>query len=293
MSSSSDNRIYKVLVVVLILILAALSIWSYSTFNENEDIMEALTEEKIEIQKELDNISDEYANELEKGTMLSNDLEDARSRINRLVDSVQNLEGTVALLAKLRKELSQIKVERRKLREQVNSLKNENDKLVAQNDSTLKILNSEVIKSIEKTDKISKMNENMSKAAVLMPVNFGTTPYIVRSSGRRVENDRARRVDALDTCFTLPNNTLTEKGVQKLYLQIINPENNVVGERAKIQFDEQELTYSKIVEYNYQGEELKICEMVDLPKEMRESGAYRINLYRDGIRIASQQLELR
>ncbi|MGB5980751.1 MAG: hypothetical protein WBG46_01280 [Nonlabens sp.] len=293
MSSSSDNRIYKVLVVVLILILAGLSIWSYSTFNENEDIMEALTEEKIEIQKELDNISEEYANELEKGSILSNELDDARTRITRLVDSVENLKGSVALLAKLRKELSNIKIERRQLREQVATLKMENDQLVAKNDSTLKILNSEVIKSIEQTDKISKLNENMSKAAVLMPVNFETKSYIVRSSGRQVENDRARRVDALNTCFTLPTNTLSETGVRTLYLQIINPDNNVVGARKKIQFDEQELTYSKEVKYNYQGEELKICEMVELLKEQRESGTYRINLFRDGIRIASQQIDLR
>ncbi|ARN78435.1 hypothetical protein BST97_10800 [Nonlabens spongiae] len=293
MTSSSDNRIYKVLVVVLILMLAALAIWSYSTFNENEDIMEALTDEKMEIQKELDNISNEYALELEKGTLLSNDLEDARERINRLVDSVDRLEGSVELLAKLRREFAKIKVERDELREELAVLKSENAQLVAKNDSTLQVLNTEVITSIKKSDSINMLTDNMNKAAVLMPVNFETKSYIVRSSGRQVENDRARRVDALNTCFTLPNNTLAEQGVQTLYLQIINPENNVVGARKKIKFGDQELTYSKEVQFNYKGEELKICEMIDLPKEMRESGNYRINLFRDSERLATQVVSLR
>ena len=293
MTSSSDNRIYKVLVVVLILMLAALAVWSYSTFNENEDIMEALTDEKMEIQTELDNISTEYAKELEKGTLLSNDLEDARERINRLVDSVDRLEGSVELLAKLRREFAKIKVERDELREELAVLKNENAQLVAKNDSTLQILNTEVITSLKKSDSINMLNDNMNKAAVLMPVNFETKSYIVRSSGRQVENDRARRVDALNTCFTLPNNTLADQGVQTLYLQIINPENNVVGAKKKIKFGDQELTFSKEVQFNYRGKELKICELVDLPKEMRESGNYRINLFRDSTRLATQVVELR
>lgn len=293
MTSSSDNRIYKVLVVVLILMLAALAIWSYSTFNENEDIMEALTDEKMEIQKELDNISNEYALELEKGTILSNDLEDARERINRLVDSVDRLEGSVELLAKLRREFAKIKVERDELREELAVLKTENAQLVAKNDSTLQILNTEVITSLKKSDSINMLTDNMNKAAVLMPVNFETKSYIVRSSGRQVENDRARRVDALNTCFTLPNNTLAEQGVQTLYLQIINPENNVVGAKKKIKFGDQELTYSKEVQFNYKGKELKICELIDLPKDLRESGNYRINLFRDSTRVATQVVELR
>ena len=293
MTSSSDNRIYKVLVVVLILMLAALAIWSYSTFNENEDIMEALTDEKMEIQKELDNISNEYALELEKGTLLSNDLEDARERINRLVDSVDRLEGSVELLAKLRREFAKIKVERDELREELAVLKNENAQLVAKNDSTLQVLNTEVITSLKKSDSINMLTDNMNKAAVLMPVNFETKSYIVRSSGRQVENDRARRVDALNTCFTLPNNTLAERGVQTLYLQIINPENNVVGAKKKIKFGDQELTYSKEVQFNYKGKELKICELIDLPKDLRESGSYRINLFRDNTRLATQVVELR
>ncbi len=290
---SPDNRIYKVLVVVLILLLAALAIWSYSTFNENEDIREAITEEKNDIQKELENISNDYSLQIEKGTMLSNDLEDARTRITRLVDSVSSLKGSVQLLSSLRKELMQIKRERDELKTRVASLLTENSNLSRVNDSTLQVLNAEMIKSTDQEEKIKTLNEDMTRAAALVPVNFNTTPLIVRSSGKQIENDNASRVDALNVCFTLPKNTLADNGVNSYYLQIINPLNNVIGVRKKVQFDEQELMYSKVVQFNYQGEELKICELVELLKDDREEGSYRINLFKDSIRIASQQLDLR
>jgi Ca2+/Na+ antiporter len=297
MSDSPDNRIYKVLVVILILLLTALAIWSYSTFNENEDIKEAITEEKNEIKKELENISADYSLQIEKGTVLSNDLEDARMRITRLVDSVNNLKGdakqNVRLLSSLRKELIQIKKERDELQNRVATLLTENSNLTRVNDSTLQVLNAEMIKSTSQKEKIKTLNDDMSRAAALIPVNFETTPLIIRGSGKQIENDRASRVDALNTCFTLPKNTLAQNGVSSYYLQIVNPLNNVMGAGKKVQFPDQELSYSKIVQFNYKGEELKICELVELLKEDRESGTYRINLYKDAIRIASQELVLR
>lgn len=297
MSNSPDNRIYKVLVVLLILLLTALAVWSYSTFNENEDIKNAITAEKDEIQQELENISKDYSLQIEKGTVLSNDLEDARMRITSLLDSVSNLKGdvkqNVKLLSSLRSELVKIKKDRDELKNRVAALMSENSELTRVNDSTLQVLNAEMIKSTDQAEKIKTLNENMSRAAALIPVNFSTTPLIIRSSGKQIENDRARRVDGLNTCFTLPKNTLAETGVSSYYLQIINPENNVLGVREKVQFADQELMYSKIIQFNYEGEELKICEIVELEKEMRESGTYRINLYKDAIRIASEELVLR
>jgi Ca2+/Na+ antiporter len=297
MSDSPDNRIYKVLVVVLILLLAALAIWSYNTFNENEEVREAITQEKQDIQEELENISADYSLQIEKGTVLSNDLEDARTRITKLVDSVKNLKGdarqNIRLLATLRKELTQIKKERDLLQTRVSNLLAENSNLTRVNDSTLQVLNAEMIKSTDQEEQIKTLNENMSRAAALIPVNFTTTPLIVRNSGKQIENDRASRVDALNVCFSLPKNTLADSGVSSYYLQIINPLNNVIGAREKVQLDNQELMYSKIVQFNYEGNELKVCELVDLKKEERESGVYRINLYKESIRIASQELELR
>ena len=140
---------------------------------------------------------------------------------------------------------------------------------------------------------LSKLNENMSRAATLVPTNFTTQGVIIRRSGKQIENDKARRVDDLKVCFTLPQNPLAQDGVTEFYLQVINPENNVIGSKAQQQFDGQSLTYSKLVKFNYQNKELDICELINAGEDEITSGRYRINLYNGPVRISSSEITLR
>lgn len=297
MGTQKDNRLLKILLGLAILLLIAVGAYAYKSHHENEAIKDQLTVEKTEIENALDNLEADYQMEIEKGTALTGDLEAARERITRLKDSVSRLEPNVAILARLRKELVKIKDEREVLAARVYVLEQENIKLALVNDSTLQALNEEIIASNQKSEQIdnlsSSLKENMEKAATLLPTNFTTKGMILRNSGKEIENDRARRVDDLKVCFTLPQNALAPAGVQQFYVQVINPDNNVIGLKKKQQFDDQELTYSKIISFNYKGQELDICELIQANEDDIVKGTYRANLYNGGIRVSSSELELR
>lgn len=293
MAQQKDNRIFKVLLAVLLLGLIGLGVWSYTTHQENEGIKVALNDEKAQIQKELENISSEYSIEIDKGNALNADLVDARDRITRLVDSVGKLETDVRVLSRMRAELSNIRKERDLLQDRINTLEIVNQNLSKVNDSTLSALNSEIIKSQNQNSTIENMNANMARAAALIPTNFNPVGIIVRSSGKQIENDKARRVDDIKVCFTLPENPLASTGVTSFYLQVINPENNVLGLNKKQVFDGQELTYSKIIQFNYKGKELDLCEVVDANEDNIIKGRYRVNLYNGPIRVSSNEITLR
>lgn len=297
MGTQKDNRLLKILLGIAVLLLIILGTYTYRAHHKNVAITEELNIEKIEIEKALANLEADYQLEIEKGTALTSDIEAAQERITRLRDSVSRLEPNVAILARLRKELVKIKDEREVFAARVYILEQENQDLVRVNDSTLQALNQEILSSNEKSTQIDDLNnsltENMAKAAVLLPTNFKATGVIIRNSGKEIENDRARRVDDLKICFTLPQNALAPTGVQSFYLQVINPENNVLGLKKKQQFDNQELTYSKVVSFNYKSKELDICELVQANEDDIVKGTYRVNLYNDGIRVSSTDLELR
>ncbi|WP_405369951.1 hypothetical protein [Nonlabens sp. Asnod2-A12] len=293
MAQQKDNRIFKVLLAVLLLVLIGLGVWSYSTYQENEGIKVALKDEKAQIQKELENISTEYSIEIDKGNALNADLVDARDRITRLVDSVGKLETDVRVLSRMRAELSNIRKERDLLQDRIHTLEIVNQNLSKVNDSTLSALNSEILKNQDQNSTIENMNANMARAAALVPTNFEPVGIIVRSSGKQIENDRARRVDDIKVCFTLPENPLASTGVTSFYLQVINPDNNVLGLNKKQVFDGQELTYSKIVQFNYKGKELDLCEVVDANEDNIIKGRYRVNLYNGPIRVSSNEITLR
>jgi cell division protein FtsB len=293
MTAHQDNRFLKIIFGVLILLFILLAYWSYTTYQENENIKADLTTEKQRIQEELKNISLEYTSEIEKGNMLSSDLMVARERIIRLRDSVVNLEGSVAVMSILRKELSKIKDERLQLTAKIAKLEESNKFLVRINDSTLAALNEEIIKSELKEETVTKLTENVNRAATLIPTNFKMEGVIVRRSGKQIVNDRASRVDDLKICFTLPENALAKKGVNYFYLQVISPENNVMGAAKTVNFDSQTLTYSKIVKFNYEGKELNICELLDADVENITKGTYRVNLFNGPIRVGNSELVFR
>ncbi|PQJ33161.1 hypothetical protein BST92_06200 [Nonlabens arenilitoris] len=293
MGTQKDNRLIKILLGLAVLLLIILGTYTYRAHHKNEAITNQLSIEKTEIEKALENIEKEYLIEIEKGTAITSDLEAAKERITRLKDSVSRLEPNVAILARLRKELVKIKDEREVLAARVYVLEKENETLVRVKDSTLQVLNEEIIASTNKTTQIDNLNESMAKAATLLPTNFKAKGVIIRSSGKEIENDRARRVDDLKVCFTLPQNALAPTGVQSFYLQVINPDNNVLGLKKKQQFEDQELTYSKMVTFNYKGQELDICELVQANEDDIIKGTYRVNLYNNGIRVSSSELDLR
>ncbi|EAS20714.1 conserved hypothetical protein [Flavobacteria bacterium BBFL7] len=293
MGTQKDNRLIKILLGLAVLLLIILGTYTYRAHHKNEAITTQLSIEKTEIEKALGNIEKEYLIEIEKGTAITSDLEAAKERITRLKDSVSRLEPNVAILARLRKELVKIKDEREVLAARVYVLEKENETLVRVKDSTLQVLNEEIIASTNKTTQIDDLNESMAKAATLLPTNFKAKGVIIRNSGKEIENDRARRVDDLKVCFTLPQNALAPTGVQSFYLQVINPDNNVLGLKKKQQFEDQELTYSKMVSFNYKNQELDICELVQANEDDIIKGTYRVNLYNGGIRVSSSELELR
>lgn len=293
MTQQKDNRILKVLLVLFVLGFVGLGVWSYQTFQENEDIKVALTDEKEEIQNELQNIEKEYALEIDKGNALSADLVNARNRITRLVDSVSKLKGDVKVIAVLRRELANIKKERDMLQDKINTLEIVNQMLTMANDSTRAALNDQVLKTQDQSATIENLNSNVARAAALVPTNFKPVGVILRSSGKQKENDRARRVDDIKVCFTLPENPLAATGVASYFLQVIDPENNVMGENKTKDFDGQQLTYSKVVQFNYKGKELDICELVGLNEDNIVKGRYRINLYNGPVRVSNGEITLR
>lgn len=293
MASSQDNRFLKIFFAVIVLLLVLLAYWSYTTYQENEEIKGSLTTEKERIEEELKNISIEYTAEIEKGNLLSSDLIDARERINSLRDSVLNLEGSVAMMSRLRKELNSIKNERDKLNERIKKLEQSNIDLVRINDSTLAALNEEIIKSEIKTETVNTLSDNMKKAATLIPTNFSMDGVIIRRSGKQIVNDKASRVDDLKVCFTLPENSLAQKGINSFYLQVINPQNNVMGAGGAVDFEGQSLRYSKIVKFNYEGKELDICELLEADVETITKGSYRVNLFNGPIRVSSSEVIFR
>ena len=109
-----------------------------------------------------------------------------------------------------------------------------------------------------------------------------------------IPTERARRSDKIKVCFTVAKNMLTEAGDKELYVQVIDPLNNVLGSNDQIEFEDQVLNYSLISRFNYENRNLNICEYInELEDSKFEKGRYIINVFSDKALISSSEFSLK
>jgi len=148
------------------------------------------------------------------------------------------------------------------------------------------------------TDSLLEQNtalaEVVENAAVLSAVNLKGYGVIERTSGKLIPTERARRVDKIRVCFTMAKNSLVQAGDQELYIQIIDPNNNILGLNEQVQFDDQTLNYSVISKFNYENNSLDVCEFVlNRGEDKFEKGRYMVMVFNEKDLISSDEFTLK
>jgi hypothetical protein len=116
---------------------------------------------------------------------------------------------------------------------------------------------------------------------------------IVRSSGKVVDTRRSSRADKVRACFTLTPNSIADRGDRVLYVQVINPRNNLLGDKETMQFEDGVLNYSGKTKVYYENEELDVCVLVNATEENLIEGRYTINVFDGSKQIATTTMELK
>ncbi|MGB7786763.1 MAG: hypothetical protein WBL27_11735 [Salinimicrobium sp.] len=293
MSDQKSNNALKILTGVLAVALVALGIYTIKFYNDEKENQALLEQEKSAIEGELNDLIVKYDEAIAENDGLDSELNEARQRIVGLRDSVQNMEATVALVSRYRREVSSLKAEKEELFKVVDSLSNQNQRLITEIDST----NNMLLERTRISDSIQTQNRTMAsqidRAAQLKVSNLRGEGVIERNSGRLVENDRTRRVDKIRTCFTLTPNTLAEAGEKELYVQVYNPNNNLVGDQIAVQHEGGTMVYSAATKVYYENEELDVCILANTVEERLIEGTYKVLVYNGPNLIGATSFSLR
>jgi hypothetical protein len=137
------------------------------------------------------------------------------------------------------------------------------------------------------------MASKIDRAAQLKVSNLRGEGVIERNSGRLVENDRTRRVDKIRTCFTITPNTLAEAGDKDLYVQVYNPNNELVGDQIAVQHEGGVMVYSASTQVYYENDELDVCILANTNEERLVEGTYKVLVYEGANLIGATSFSLR
>ena len=292
-TQSSNNNRAKILIGLLVVLLVSLAGYTYTLIQQNKETVLFLEADKAEVQKELEAIVVSYNEILQDNELKDKELIAARDRIVVLLDSVKNYKANLSIINRYKAQVRGLKNERTQLFKRADSLLIVTQRLAIEKDSTTAVLN----KTIKVVDSVTTANtqlfNSLEKGALIGITNLDATAIIVRKGGKIKETKRASRADKIRVCYTIAPNTLAQAGDRVLYVQVINPDNNIIGDKLNITFGQDLLTYSKSEIVFYENKALDVCAIVGTIGQDVLKGLYTINIFDAQRQIGSTTLMLK
>ena len=291
-NANNKNTGLKVAIGILLVLFIGTGVYTSKLYNDKKETEATLIKEKEQVMADLETMSKQYDVVIGENEAANRDLVEARGRIQGLIDSLKISQNSVASLWSYKKKFLA-------LREEMDELLTENEKLKIENSSLATSLDSTKIQLAERTmftDSLLVQNTELStvveNASMLQTVGLNGFGVIVRSSGKLVPTERASRSDKIQVCFTVAKNVVIGSGDKELYVQILDPNNTVLGANEQVQFDDNVINYSVISKFNYENKNLNICEFVS-PNDKFAKGKYTVNVYNQKELISTSDFTLK
>ncbi|HQV34922.1 MAG TPA: hypothetical protein P5335_10585 [Flavobacterium sp.] len=280
MENQNNNSKLKAVILVLSLLLLASLGYMFKMSSDAKKVeteLSSVTTEKENALTELAQLKTTYDAAIAENTSMSEELIAERDKVVKLMEEVKKSKGDAAAIGKYKQQIADLQAKMNVLIRENDELKVKNQQLTAEIDSTKTIL----VEAKEYNQVLAGQNEELSKtvekASKLSILNLKTGAYKVKSSGKEIETERARRADILKVNFTIAENKVAKSGDKSYYIQVIDSKNNVLGEKKLVEFGEKSLTYSFISTVQYENSTVNVSE--NLPGENFEKGTYFVNIF--------------
>lgn len=276
--SQNSNTGLKVVIAILTLLLGGSLFYMYKISNDSKASELILTNEKTSLLNELKATSDSLNQAIDSNSTMSNELMLERDKIQELMANIENSKGdNLETLRKYKMEVQALKSKIAVLMKQVNHLETENKKLGNQIDSTNTVLAGTRQLNDTLTTQNDKLSKAVEKASKLTVLNLQARAVKQKGSGKIIDTDKANKANVLKISFMIAENQIAKSEDKEYYVQIIDNNNNVIGEKKLITFDDMTLTYSFKTNVKYENKTVKVEK--DLLVENLTAGNYFINIF--------------
>lgn len=134
---------------------------------------------------------------------------------------------------------------------------------------------------LRKTNK--KLLDKITQASSLNYYGLETSFYKAKSDKKETETTNASRINTIRIRFSIAENKLIKPINKNFYIQIIDPKNNVVGNKEALNFGEDILVVSSEIKVRYENQNTTVSS--DIPVKKLEKGSYSVYVYDNSKRI--------
>ncbi len=294
MENQNNNSKLKAIILVLSLLLLASLGYMFKMSSDTKKVETELSSVKTEKETALDELAQlktTYDAAIAENTSMSEELIAERDKVVKLMEELKKAKVDSGTLANYKRQIADLQSKMNALIQENDALKKLNQDLTTEIDSTKTIL----VEAKQYNQVLAGQNEELSKtvekASKLSILNLKTGAYKVKSSGKEVATEKARRADILKVSFTIAENKVAKSGDKSYYVQVIDSKNNVLGEKKLIEFGDQSLTYSFITTVQYENNTVNVSE--NLPGENFEKGSYFVNIFDKGELVGKTSFTLK
>lgn len=254
-------------------------------FEGSEEGMENLSEEHIAIRKEAEEQKKKLENLQSKMKELIALSEGGATDADSFIDAYRKLK---AAHWKLNNEVSKLKRRNRQLKAENKKLTTENVRLAEEVEKQ-----KQSTELLEEESKI--LRKKVEKAAVLNVQDLNVDGIRIVRSGREKTSSKARKVEKIRVGFTLPKNEVTNPGLKTIYLVLTGPDKQVLTDGgSNFNYEGGQLAYTVYDQVNYKNKPKDVMMYgKNLFKKDFDKGIYKVEIYCEGAKIGSTQLELK
>ena len=282
------------IIVVLVVGIAALLYMNFRQRQEMQEVVELMEYEKSELQEEYEDLAiqfDGYQNITLQNDSLQDLLSREQQRVRDLLEELRITKATNARrIAELKKELATVRAVMVDYVRQIDSLNATNQRLTAENQQ-YKQNNQQLVQHNEQLSSInSQLSETVSRASMLELSACSLTTLN--------KNDRKTRIVSqirkLQFDYTIAKNITCDPGMKTLYVRLINPEGDLIGEDSTrlFAFENSEIPYTMSQQFEYAGEETQGSIYWTLQGEA-QTGYYNADFFADGNLIGSFPFQIK
>ena len=239
--------------------------------------------------KEMENEYREFSNQYsEMMTKINNDsiiaqLTQEQLRTQQLLKELQQTKShDAAEIARLKKELAQVRAVLREYVIQIDSLNRLNEHLTAENAR----VNSALAESNRQNEALSSekasLSEKVAIAAQLDATNINFMP--LNKKGK--EEKKVSKAKQLKVDFTVSRNVTAQSGMKTFYVRIITPTGSVLS-AGTIPYENKNIQYSMKKQVEYNGEATPVTMYWNI-HEVHSAGTYQVAIFCDGQMIGSK-----
>ncbi|MGI8892228.1 MAG: hypothetical protein ACR2GN_02085 [Bacteroidia bacterium] len=292
----------KTLVIIVIIVLLgvnALLLWQFfdkkSALDSTQKTLIVATDERDNLQTELDDLKNEYDRINADNATLQSQLSDRDEEIKSKVAEIQRMiqSGDAAQLKKVRAELAKLKELSKGYITQIDSLNTVAQRLNKENVVLTADLTQEKFKAQNLTDENVLLANKVAIGSVLKTSNIDIAGVRYRSSGKEVSTNRANNTEKIKTCFSLLENLVIDSGPKDIYVRILGPDGAILSTSTEtFMFKGQPSIYTTKETIDYDNEKADMCVYWTKGTNYAK-GQYTVEIYADGNQIGKSNLTLK